>query len=50
MTNQLVEKTVTVEDPRDGAPLAITIQLELSMPPCACEHRTPRKPVGYGAD
>jgi hypothetical protein len=49
MTTQLVEKTVTVEDPRDGAPLAITVQLELSVPACECSH-TPRKPIGYGSD
>lgn len=52
MSNQLIEKHVTVEDPRDGSPLAVTIQLELELSDCACVHRTPSlgNPVGGGAN
>lgn len=52
MTTQLVEKSVTVTDPRDGTPLAVTIQLELSLPECTCDcaPSAPRRPVGYGSN
>ena len=51
MANQLIEKNVTIEDPRDGTPLAVTIPLELDLSDCACTPRTPAlgNPVGYGS-
>jgi hypothetical protein len=51
MSNRLMEKSVTIEDPRDGSPFAVTIQLELDLSDCDCTHRTPSlgNPVGYGA-
>ncbi len=51
MASELVEKTVTVTDPRDGSPLAITVNLELSAPVCGCDcaQRPSRRPIGYGS-
>lgn len=49
MTTQLIEKKVTVEDPRDGTPFVITVQLELNQSECECQHRTPSlgNPAGW---
>jgi hypothetical protein len=51
MSIQHVTKSVTIDNPADGTPLTLSLELDVHVPDCACEPVQRTNPVGlpYGS-